>query len=252
VSARRGLFCLAGALLAAAVLSAAASSLPTPPLSGRRQLEDWWVSNGTAVAAFSLVRVVGLALSGYVAALGLVGTIAATTRWSWADSLLARCATPAARRFLVGGGLVAGLSVSSVGAANTPTSFELVDIGPVDDSFELRDIGPVDDSFELRDIGPVDDSFEVRDIGPASRHHSPAVAAVTVEVAPPPAEPDAWVVAQGDHLWSIAAETMADRGEDDREATIAAYWLRLIEENRDVVGENPDLIHPGQVIRLPD
>ena len=58
-------------------------------------------------------------------------------------------------------------------------------------------------------------------------------------------------MARGDHLWSIAAETVADRGGDGRESTITAYWLELIEYNRDVVGDDPDLIHPGQVIRLP-
>ena len=75
MSTRRGLVCLAGALVATAVLVAAAPSMPAPPLTGPGELEDWWTSNGTAVATFALIRVVGLALSGYVAALGLTTRI---------------------------------------------------------------------------------------------------------------------------------------------------------------------------------
>ena len=275
MSTRRALVCLAGALLAAAVLLAAAPSLPAPPLAGPRRLEEWWASNGTAVATFALVRIVGLALSVYLAALGLVGTIAAATKWSWADALLIRCATPAARRFLIGGGLVASLSVSTVGAANAPSIFDLVDMGPVTTEFTIEDMGAVTTEFPVEDMGPVTTEVtiqamgpvttevtiqamgpvragsEAHDIGPEQGARSEAVGVRPVESAVVESELAPWVVTRGDHLWSIAAATVAARGEDGREATIAAYWLRLIDENRDVVGATPDLIYPGEVIRLP-
>jgi nucleoid-associated protein YgaU len=31
----------------------------------------------------------------------------------------------------------------------------------------------------------------------------------------------------------------------------AQQWRRIYEANREVVGGNPDLIHPGQVLKLP-
>ncbi len=252
MSARRGLICLAGALVATAVLVAAAPSMPAPPLAGPGELEDWWTSNGTAVATFALIRVVGLALSGYVAALGLVGTIAAATKWAWADALLARCATPRFRRLLVGGGLVASLSVSTVGAARAPTVFDLVDLGPAGTDFQIHDLGPAGTDFQIHDLGPAGTGSRSIDIEPTANSRPEADVAVPAATTTAEAELESWLVAHGDHLWSIAAETMADRGEDQREASVAAYWLRLIEENRDVLGQNPDLIHPGQVIRLPD
>ena len=64
--------------------------------------------------------------------------------------------------------------------------------------------------------------------------------------------PETWIVEAGDHLWAIAAETVADRTGHTDEETVGAYWQRLIEANRHVVGDDPDLIHPGQIIELPD
>lgn len=50
-----------------------------------------------------------------------------------------------------------------------------------------------------------------------------------------------WVVAEGDRLSDIASETTGD----------PATWPRLYEANKDVIGPDPDLIHPGQVLVLP-
>ena len=55
------------------------------------------------------------------------------------------------------------------------------------------------------------------------------------------------VVREGDTLWSIAASTLRT---DDAER-IARYWPRLHRANRGLIGRNPDLILPGQVLDLP-
>jgi hypothetical protein len=85
----------------------------------------------------------------------------------------------------------------------------------------------------------------------------PAVA-VTPPRAPHPAprvEPALhWTVARGDHLWHIAAATLAARrGRLPTDVETAGYWQRLIDQNRSTLvdPENPDLILPGQVIALP-
>lgn len=64
--------------------------------------------------------------------------------------------------------------------------------------------------------------------------------------------PETWIVEAGDHLWAIAAETVVDRTGQTDDESVHAYWQRLIEANRHVVGDDPDLIHPGQVIELPE
>ena len=68
------------------------------------------------------------------------------------------------------------------------------------------------------------------------------------------------VVAPGDCLWSIAAATLAapaddaadhaaDHGADD--AQVTRRWQAVYRLNRDLIGPDPDLIHPGQRLRLP-
>lgn len=61
-------------------------------------------------------------------------------------------------------------------------------------------------------------------------------------------------VQPGEHFWSIAEQVVAERvGPSASEATVAAYWHRLVEVNRDrlVDPDDPDLILPGQVFELP-
>jgi nucleoid-associated protein YgaU len=54
-------------------------------------------------------------------------------------------------------------------------------------------------------------------------------------------------VKPGDSLWSIAAEVL---GTDDP-GRIARYWPRIHRANRQIIGANPNLIFPGQVLELP-
>jgi hypothetical protein len=55
---------------------------------------------------------------------------------------------------------------------------------------------------------------------------------------------DTYVVRPGDSLSSIALAHPGSGSLDDR-------WRALWRANRDVVGDDPDLIHPGQALRLP-
>lgn len=75
----------------------------------------------------------------------------------------------------------------------------------------------------------------------------PSTPATTPSSAPAPT--DTYVVRPGDSLWSIALAhpaTGADTGTDTD-----ARWRALWHANRAVVGDDPDLIHPGQALRLP-
>jgi nucleoid-associated protein YgaU len=57
------------------------------------------------------------------------------------------------------------------------------------------------------------------------------------------------VVRRGDSLWSIAARHL---GHDASDAEIAQAWPAWFEANREVIGNDPDLLRPGQVLRAPD
>ena len=51
-----------------------------------------------------------------------------------------------------------------------------------------------------------------------------------------------YVVQPGDSLSAIAKKLMGD----------ANLWPKLYEANKDIIGDNPDLIHPGQEFTIPD
>jgi nucleoid-associated protein YgaU len=55
-------------------------------------------------------------------------------------------------------------------------------------------------------------------------------------------------VRPGDSLWSIAAEVL----DTSDPAHIAQYWPRLHRANRGVIGPDPNLIFPGQILELPE
>lgn len=56
------------------------------------------------------------------------------------------------------------------------------------------------------------------------------------------------VVLPGENLWEIAARTLRT----DDVGRISHYWRRLYSHNRQVIGPNPNLIRPGEVIELPE
>jgi nucleoid-associated protein YgaU len=59
---------------------------------------------------------------------------------------------------------------------------------------------------------------------------------------------DEVVVHRGDSLWSIAARRLGPGASD---AEVAAAWPRWYAANRAVIGPDPDLVLPGQRLRVP-
>lgn len=55
-------------------------------------------------------------------------------------------------------------------------------------------------------------------------------------------------VRPGDSLWTLAA---ADLGPEASPAEVDRHWHRIHRLNRPLLGPDPDLIHPGQQLRLP-
>jgi len=69
------------------------------------------------------------------------------------------------------------------------------------------------------------------------------------EAVPPPRAPSTVVVREGDTLWALAARQLSPAAGDD---AVGRACSRLYDLNRAVIGDDPDLIHPGQRLRLPD
>ena len=73
-----------------------------------------------------------------------------------------------------------------------------------------------------------------REVSPASRNH---------------ATRSSHQVVVGDSLWSIACQELSD---DASPPEILEYSLRIHSANLDVMGDNPNILYPGQTLTLPD
>ena len=93
---------------------------------------------------------------------------------------------------------------------------------------------PADQGPQWRPLGPVIEPGPLA--GPPLRSPQPAGQATEVTVRP------------GDSLWSLSA---AHLGPFSSDVDIAVEWPRLYQANRDVIGGNPHLLRPGQVLRFP-
>ncbi len=66
---------------------------------------------------------------------------------------------------------------------------------------------------------------------------------------PDDGRPDHVVVHRGDSLWAIAARHLGGGASD---AEIARAWPAWFDANRRVIGDDPDVLRPGQVLRPPE
>lgn len=90
-----------------------------------------------------------------------------------------------------------------------------------------------------RAVAPAQRDGSMRPAGTAERTSRPAVAAT------PTTAPKTYVVRPGDSLWSIA------RDHPGGTASVDQHWRAIWQANREVVGDDPNLIIPGQALRLP-
>ena len=187
---------------------------------------------------------------------GAVGRVAAT---------VAETVTPAAGRRLVR--LAVGLTVAAGSVASTVPSAA----APGSETAAVRatvaslpgiqrpggDPSPsltaaVPDVSALPAIGrPGQAGGWVPEVPPAPAEPTPPPPAVRLVAAVPrdgEAVTDEVVVRRGDSLWQLAARAL---GGDATDTEIASEWPRWYEANRDVVGDDPDLLLPGTVLRPP-
>jgi nucleoid-associated protein YgaU len=97
---------------------------------------------------------------------------------------------------------------------------------------------------------------------PAQAETPPPIIRLTTPVAgdtPPVPSPttattpaDVYVVVGGDSLWAIAERHLAARtGEPPTSSEIDRFWREIYELNHETIGSDPDLILPGQHLRIP-
>ena len=155
--------------------------------------------------------------------------------------------TPRLVRRAVGAalGVAVVVGVTPAAAAASPRVVVLAPAPPPDPGFApLPDPrwAPPDTSSTGRSAGWVPSPPVVR-AQPDVRVLSPAP-----RVGPTRDAPLEVVVRRGDSLWGIAARHL---GPDASDAEIARAWPAWFEANRHVVGDDPDLLRPGQRLQAP-
>ena len=81
------------------------------------------------------------------------------------------------------------------------------------------------------------------------RHVPVPIQEQATETAPP--TEGRHTVVPGDHLWSIAEGVVQRAQGEATDAAVTAYWRELIAANADLPSGDPDLIRPGEQVRLP-
>lgn len=209
---------LAGLAGAVAVLVAAGTALPAPPLHRPGALPVWLAATEPASAVVALLRLAALA----------------TASWLLVATLLCLVATA------TGGGSrpptrLCGRCVRRLVATALGTSLALAPVVPAA-AAETRP--PV-----LPSEVPV-----LRWLPPDAPPDPPPAAAPQSSPAPPA---PVHLVQPGEHLWSVAAQTLAAaRARPVPTTEVAAYWRRVVEQNRSRLAD-PDLVHPGFAVQLP-
>jgi LysM domain len=207
--------------------------LGSPPLGSWERASAWYDEVGPTRAVVAAVRLVALALSGWLVLAAAAQLFVADGRVSPSTRWLADLIAPRSLQRLVHG--LAGLSLSAGLAVTAPGAGIHGDPGSGVAVMRVLDEPPAP-------------------TGTATMHAAgdPAPpAAPALEPAPPAT---GTIVVSGDSLWSIAEDALRVAGHGDpRDQEVAGYWRRLIDANRSslVAPSNPDLIYPGQHLTLP-
>lgn len=206
----------------------------------------------------SAARFLGLALAGYVALVLLALLLTALPRTPVGLRRAVERRTgrgpAAAIRWAVGAsaltlGILPGTAVHATGAAPVLAPLEEPDPAP-------PTLAPADTPDTP--AGPQPPPSVV----PPTSTVVPAPPDPAVPAVPPPDRPDpvragpveVVIVAPGDSFWSVAERLLAGRlGRPPGDAEVVEPWLALIEANRAglVDPSDPDLLQPGQTLRLP-
>ena len=218
-----------------------AGQLSTPPLLDRSELQLWLDDRDAVVAAFALIRLIGLGLAWYLLVVTVLGLAARLSRIPGLVRLADLATLPAVRKILGG--------VAGVGLTASAASLMAADLFP-DQAARGGGAAVLADNEVVLERLPEGDDVILRRLPDLQEGTS----TLDVEEAPAAEPAPTWTAGPGDHLWHIAEATLTESwGRAPSDGEVAPYWTGLVEANRDVLVDpaNPDLIHPGQTFRLP-
>lgn len=204
-----------------------------------------------AVAAFLLGLWLLLSTAAAVLAHlpGATGAVADRVADAWAPALSRRVAAALVSASL-GGAFAPGTALAgATGPASPPPGFAVTAPAGTDlPGAPLRVPGP---GFTVTDPAPAAAAPQPgwTPSRPLQRRQPSAALVTTSPAARARDRSPHVVVHRGDTLWGIVA---AQLGPGAGDAEVAAAWPRWYAANRTVIGDDPDLLLPGQVLVAPD
>lgn len=255
----RAAFAAAMTAGAVAVVLGAGWLLTLAWLSARARVDAPGAASADELLALG-VATVAVALAGWLclgAALEVLSHLpgrAGRAAGRWADRL-----TPAVARrtaaFILGVGVgVAGGPSPAAAGSRAPVG--AVSSAVADPGFEALASPPVAAFQPRAEVVPPAPGFAPAPATPAAPGFTPSAPRVRPQADPgllgartQSGSDGEVVVHRGDSLWSLAARHL---GPEAGDAEIARAWPQWFEANRDRIGDDPDLILPGQVLRIPD
>lgn len=187
---------------------------------------------------------VGLLLAGWLALSLVVATACASGRaagvtWRAGERIVARCAPDLVRRVLVlavGAGL--GLSAATGATAAAPGDLDLGWAATAATATPTATAGPV--MAAASSTAPTTAAAITTTVSSVASASAPATAHA--------AQVDSVVVEPGDTLWHIAQNALPSGAGS---ADVAAAWPAWYAANAALIGDDPDLLQPGQVLNAP-
>lgn len=241
----RRVLAVAPALLPAAAAVALLGTDAGPQVLVRRLRDPAaWLASGPDAALLDLLATsawaalawlaltVGLTALG--AAPGRIGSLASASVRRVSPALLRRAAESMLCLGLVAGAV--GGTAAAAAATSTAHAAPATEGDPSD-----RDLPPAGTDWPV--ASAAEPAPEPRPVPP----REPG----TGLLAPPPrdaGQPEVIVVRRGDSLWRLVESHL---GPAASPAAVAATWPRWYEANRSVIGDDPDLLLPGQQLRPP-
>jgi hypothetical protein len=244
-------------VIGAAMVAVGHGALAGPHLLTPSTWDEWAASRPAPDAAVAVVRLVVLALDGYLLVVTVVAVGLRLVRAERAISVVDVLTVPLVLR-VVQTGLGVGLVGASVAAATAgssgfsprPTRADTALVAGAEEPPLVRELPSRGEPTSTTTTSTTSTTTSSTSVPGVVTSDLPVPVPVPAVVAEPPI----WLVQPGDHLWSIAERTLATawaRSVSDDE--VAPYWRVLLERNRDRLADpsNPDLIFPGQSFVLP-
>jgi hypothetical protein len=235
-------------------------ALSTPPIDSWTQFERWLGERSTPEAAIASLRATAMIAACYLGIVSVLTIVANIASLGHLEQL-ARSLLPGSLRPLiglaVGAGVVTAAASVSVPRDSAPTHVATITLeAPTDATATMYFVTePVAATTTVTTLAA--------NIAPSTTL-APQPIVVAPEPPPPPtvtlpaptiAAPRTWTIARGEHLWAVAAETLADSWQRmPTDAEVAPYWHQLIETNRGrlIDSTNADYVLAGQTFVLPD